>query len=367
MLIVDVNDQKVVADHVAALGVVPAANYLVMYKRTAGWIAMVGALNARDPSLLDKQLAANEDIYLLVFVDGNLILQNLEQRADNAPRELLGADLKDVGGDELKNQVQLHFVRGKKRENYYMFKNTKTPRYQDDNWAHLRSTHFNHLGTGNGGMHLSSARPATRKSQGVQVTTLPVGSRVAAKQAGAAAQTQQPMPVVRGEDIPASARPEREYRGLFGGGLRHRDKTVRATKEETYHVDPQTGKRQVSWLRRRLGKIPTWRIILYIGVFIFLGVSYTLENVGSHVITGTVIAKRFEAHSRRQDDRYVLVQLANGRKIEIENDDTMIHGKFNSDALQAKIKKGLRYRFETVGIANNDWISYNIVKMKLLK
>jgi hypothetical protein len=89
--------------------------------------------------------------------------------------------------------------------------------------------------------------------------------------------------------------------------------------------------------------------------------------VGSHVITGTVIAKRFEAHSRRQDDRYVRVQLANGRKIEIENNDTMIHGKFNSDALQAKIKKGLRYRFETVGIANNDWISYNIVKMKLLK
>lgn len=368
MLIVDVNDQKAVEDHVAALGVAPAANFLVMYKRTPGWIAMVGALNARDPSLLDRQLAANEDMYLLVFVGGNVILQNLQQQADNAPREVPGSELHDVGGDELKDQIMIHFARGKRRENYYMFKNDKIPRYQDDNWAHLLSTHFNNLGAGSGGVHLNNLTRETRRAKRVQVTASSVGSRVAAKQASATPQhSEKPLPVVSGEDIPASARPEREYRGLFGGGRRHRDKTVRASKEETYHVDPQTGERQVSWLRRRLRKIPAWRMVLYIGVIIFLGVSYTLENIGSHVITGTVIAKRIETHTRRQDDRYVRLRLANGKRIEIENDDTMFHGKFNSEELQAKIHKGLRYRFETVGITNNEWISYNIVKVKLLK
>ncbi len=362
MLIVDVNDQRSVANHVAALGVAPAANYLVMYKRAPGWLAVVGALNSRDPSTLDEQMAANEEMYLLVFVDGNLLVQNLEKRADNAPRELPGTELSDVGSDELEDQMLLHFVRGKKRQNYYMFKNSRIPRYQTDNWAHLLSTHFENLGT-SGQM---SQRTVRRSVPRMRPDVAASGSRIAARkednQSG-----KQPLPVVSGEDIPSAARPEREYHGLFGSGRAHKNRVRRASREETYHVNVQTGERKVSWLRRRLSKTPAWRLVLYILVILFLGVTYTLENIGSHVVTGTVIGKRIETHTRSGDDRYVRLRLANGQKIEIENNDTVFHNKFNAEELQAKIHKGLRYRFETVGIANNDWLSYNIVKMKLLK
>lgn len=367
MLIIDVNDQKAVEDHVAALGAVPAANYLVMYKRVPGWMAVVGALNSRDPSQLDRQMAANEQLYLVIFDPGRLIIQNIEHGAKNNPQVLLVGDFKDLGSDELQDQILMHFTIGKKRVNYYQFKAQKMPRYQTDNWSHLRSTHFNNLSSG----HEQKAVGATRQITVTTHASAPERRQDVVTATGSAAnrlvnQQAKPLPVVSGDDIPASARPEREYHGLFGGGRKKIRAGVHPGREE-HRSDMPSAEWTESWLRRRVNSVPKWRLVLYVGALLFLAGSYTVENIGHHVITGTVTAKRLVEHARSGDDRYVELRMANGKTMLIENNNALFHHKMSADKLQAKLKKGVRYRFETVGLMNNDWVSYNIVKATAVK
>lgn len=60
-----------------------------------------------------------------------------------------------------------------------------------------------------------------------------------------------------------------------------------------------------------------------------------------------------DKYVKRKDDEdvfYIVVEDDQGETHVLENDDVLIAGKFDSADVQARVKIGERYRFETIGV-----------------
>ena len=85
-------------------------------------------------------------------------------------------------------------------------------------------------------------------------------------------------------------------------------------------------------------------IFLVIGLIIFISIiplfnSTTYTNV-------TVIDKSYSGES---DGYLVWVEDENGVQYELQNEDILLRGKFNSSTIQGNLKEGEKYNITTVG------------------
>lgn len=74
-----------------------------------------------------------------------------------------------------------------------------------------------------------------------------------------------------------------------------------------------------------------------------------IDKTDSDVVRGVVTDK----YVKRKDDEdvfYIVVEDDQGETHVLENDDVLIAGKFDSADVQARVKVGKRYRFETMGV-----------------
>ena len=85
-------------------------------------------------------------------------------------------------------------------------------------------------------------------------------------------------------------------------------------------------------------------LILIAGIIVFISIlplfnSTTYTNV-------TVIDKSYSGES---DGYLVWVEDENGVQYELQNEDILLKGKFNSSTIQGKLKEGEKYNITTVG------------------
>lgn len=85
-------------------------------------------------------------------------------------------------------------------------------------------------------------------------------------------------------------------------------------------------------------------LFLIIGLIIFISIiplfnSTTYTNV-------TVVDKSYSGES---DGYLVWVEDENGVQYELQNEDILLKGKFNSSTIQGKLKEGEKYNITTVG------------------
>ena len=85
-------------------------------------------------------------------------------------------------------------------------------------------------------------------------------------------------------------------------------------------------------------------LFLIIGLIIFISIiplfnSTTYTNV-------TVVDKSYSGES---DGYLVWVEDENGTQYELQNEDILLKGKFNSSTIQGKLKEGEKYNITTVG------------------
>lgn len=85
-------------------------------------------------------------------------------------------------------------------------------------------------------------------------------------------------------------------------------------------------------------------LFLIIGLIIFISIiplfnSTTYTNV-------TVVDKSYSGES---DGYLVWVEDENGVQYELQNEDILLKGKFNSSTIQGKLKEGEKYNITTIG------------------
>lgn len=104
-------------------------------------------------------------------------------------------------------------------------------------------------------------------------------------------------------------------------------------------------------------------LFLILGLIIFISVlplfnTTTYNNV-------TVIDKSYSGES---DGYLVWVEDENGVQYELQNEDILLKGKFNSSTIQGKLKEGEKYNITTVGWRIPLFSSYpNIVEYELVE
>lgn len=85
-------------------------------------------------------------------------------------------------------------------------------------------------------------------------------------------------------------------------------------------------------------------LILIVGIIVFISIlplfnSTTYTNV-------TVVDKSYSGES---DGYMVWVEDENGVQYELQNEDILLKGKFNSSTIQGRLKVGEKYNIKTVG------------------
>lgn len=82
-----------------------------------------------------------------------------------------------------------------------------------------------------------------------------------------------------------------------------------------------------------------------------------------HTTTYTNVIVVDKSYSGESDGYLVWVEDENGVQYELQNEDILLKGKFNSSTIQGKLKEGERYNIKTVGWRIPLFSSYpNIVK-----
>jgi hypothetical protein len=95
-------------------------------------------------------------------------------------------------------------------------------------------------------------------------------------------------------------------------------------------------KRQTSWTLIIAG--------LIIALFIFISILPIL-----HTTTYTNVTVFDKSYSGESDGYLVWIEDENGVQYELQNEDILLKGKFNSSTIQGKLKEGERYNITTVG------------------
>lgn len=68
-----------------------------------------------------------------------------------------------------------------------------------------------------------------------------------------------------------------------------------------------------------------------------------------HTTTYTNVTVVDKSYSGESDGYLVWVEDENGVQYELQNEDILLKGKFNSSTIQGKLKEGERYNIKTVG------------------
>lgn len=94
-------------------------------------------------------------------------------------------------------------------------------------------------------------------------------------------------------------------------------------------------------------KETNWYLVslLFIAAIIFIFSSLPLFNTTTYNNV-TVIDKSYSGES---DGYLVWVEDENGVQYELQNEDILLKGKFNSSTIQGKLKEGEKYNIKTVG------------------
>ncbi len=195
------NDDDVQA-FVRSCGVTSDDNYVLVHRRTTGWKAVLALASSYHPERFDEELSTHEPFSIIIFTPEEIIIQAVGD--DSVPaRRIPTQQLQDFGYQLITDQHTFHFTVAGKREDYYAFTDSRqSPAYTSYNFEALVTNQF---------YGLTAINWQVRESQ-----------RTSKKSA-----TTRHTDVVSADDIPASARPERErrpfsWRGLLGGGPRKR-------------------------------------------------------------------------------------------------------------------------------------------------
>ena len=94
-------------------------------------------------------------------------------------------------------------------------------------------------------------------------------------------------------------------------------------------------------------KETNWYLVtlLFIVAIIFLISAFPLLNTETYTNV-TVVDKSYSGES---DGYLVWVEDENGVQYELQNEDILLKGKFNSSTIQGKLKEGEKYNITTVG------------------
>jgi hypothetical protein len=95
-------------------------------------------------------------------------------------------------------------------------------------------------------------------------------------------------------------------------------------------------KRQTSWTLIIAG--------LIIALIIFISILPIL-----HTTTYTNVTVVDKSYSGESDGYLVWIEDENGVQYELQNEDILLKGKFNSSTIQGKLKEGEKYNIKTVG------------------
>lgn len=74
-----------------------------------------------------------------------------------------------------------------------------------------------------------------------------------------------------------------------------------------------------------------------------------MDKTDKEVVRG-VVTDKYVKRKDNEDVFYIVVEDDQGETHVLENDDVLIAGKFDSADVQARVKIGERYRFETIGV-----------------
>ena len=86
-------------------------------------------------------------------------------------------------------------------------------------------------------------------------------------------------------------------------------------------------------------------VLVFIVAIIFLFSILPLLNTETYTNV-TVVDKSYSGES---DGYLVWVEDENGVQYELQNEDILLKGKFNSSTIQGKLKEGEKYNIKTVG------------------
>ena len=86
-------------------------------------------------------------------------------------------------------------------------------------------------------------------------------------------------------------------------------------------------------------------VFILIGVLIFIISIAPLFN--STTYTNVIVVEK--SYSGESDGYLVWVEDENGVQYELQNEDILLRGKFNSSTIQGKLKEGEKYNIKTVG------------------
>ena len=89
----------------------------------------------------------------------------------------------------------------------------------------------------------------------------------------------------------------------------------------------------------------TVAMFILIGVLIFIISIAPLFN--STTYTNVIVVEK--SYSGESDGYLVWVEDENGVQYELQNEDILLKGKFNSSTIQGKLKEGEKYNIKTVG------------------
>lgn len=196
---------------VAACGVQPHANYVVMHRYISYAKLMARVLTVR-MAAEEYSREAQEDDTLLIFQRGGILAVNLAQGPDKSdgqwhPVSYPKAEISGMTTDDANDRVWLRFEVLRKRQEYYFLRQQPPAMgYLFTNFAQLRQSAFRGLAEPN------------------DVAVLPTLSRPQPAKQSTRRETKQSAAPTRHEDVAAEYRPERQpARGLkqwFGGPKR---------------------------------------------------------------------------------------------------------------------------------------------------
>ena len=85
-------------------------------------------------------------------------------------------------------------------------------------------------------------------------------------------------------------------------------------------------------------------LILFIAVIIFIS---ALPLLNTNTYTNVIVIDK--SYSGESDGYLVWVEDEDGVQYELQNEDILLKGKFNSSTIQGKLKGGEKYNITTVG------------------
>lgn len=102
---------------------------------------------------------------------------------------------------------------------------------------------------------------------------------------------------------------------------------------------------------QKLGKY-TMRLIFIVALIVgilFIGMATLIPELNRHTYEGVVVEKYRENHNLTSGTTQFIELKQGDQTIKIENNDILLHWKWNSKALQKEIQEGKKIKVYTIG------------------